>query len=395
VKALLQAISRRCSLPLGLQILRFRLLNLVTALAAVAFAASLMLTQWGFRDALFSSSVAIQKLFQADVILISWHSVSTLTWMSTFPDAYLSALRADRRIADTTTVRIGYMRWTLEGQHTARLSTALGVEPGHADFFTPSLARAASLLQMPGRLLFDRLSRPEYGDVERLLQAGQPVQAYLEEQRVRVVGVLDIGASFGADATTIMSRESFETILPGLNNGEVEIGLIRLQPGTDRSAFLRDQQQRLPADVRLLSPEQFVRFEQDFWDRSKPIGFIFFFGVLMGMVIGGSIIFLVLNTIILLHIDDFATLMAIGYSRWRLQLVIFNQAIILSLLGYPLGLAISEAIYALTRLTTRLPMQMTFGRAITVFLLTVALCAVSGILSLRRLNETSPADAFS
>ncbi len=395
MSSFLEALSRRNTLPLGLQILRFRLLNLVTALAAVAFASSLMLTQWGFRDALFSSSVAIQKLFQADVVMISRRSVSTLTWMSTFPDAYLDALHADSRVADSTAVRLAYMRWTLDGQHTARLSTAIGVEPSRTAFFSPPLARAAPLLQLPGRLLFDRLSRPEYGDVEAQLRSGDAVVTYLEDQRVRVAGVIDIGASFGADATTIMSRESFETILPGLNNGEVEIGLIRLVPGSAASAFIASQGQRLAADVRLLTPAEFVRFEQDFWDRSKPIGFIFLFGVLMGMVIGSSIIFLVLNTIILLHVDDFATLMALGYSRWRLQLVIFNQAIMLSLLGYPLGLGIAEGIYALTRLTTNLPMQMTPTRALVVFALSVGLCALSGILSLQRLNETSPADAFS
>jgi len=391
----LQSLRRQLTLPLGFQILRFRLLNLITALAAVAFAAALILTQWGFRDALFSSSVAIQRLFQADVVLISRQSVSTLTWMSTFPDAYLENLHADPRVIGTTSVRTGYMRWTLEGQQSARLTTAIGVEPGQTAFFSEPLARTAPLLQVPGRLLFDRLSRPEYGDVEGRLRAGGPVVAHLEDQRVRVAAVLDIGASFGADATAVMSRESFETILPGLNNGEVEIGLIQLAPGSDVAAFILSQEQRIPPDVRLLTPAQFVRFEQDFWDRSKPIGFIFLFGVLMGMVIGTSIIFLVLNTIILLHIDDFATLMALGYSRWRLQLVIFNQAIILSLLGYPLGLAISQAIYTLTRLTTNLPMVMTPTRVIIVFLLSVGLCALSGILSLMRLNETSPADAFS
>lgn len=382
------------TLPLAIHVLRFRPLNLLTALFSVAFATAMILCQWGFRDALFSSSVAIQRLFEADVVMISRGSVSTLTWMSTFPQSKLDYLRGDPRVAGTAEARIAYMRWSLNGDPTSRLLTAVGVNTTKPELYRPDLSAHLNLLATPGRILFDRKSRPEYGDVESLIQSGSSPMAALETSLVKVAGLIDIGASFGADATAVMSRETMETILPGLNSGEIEIGLIKLKNPKDRDVFIQTTNNQLPEEVKLLSPEQFVSMEQEFWDRSKPIGFIFFFGVAMSLFIGSAILFLVLNTIILLHSGDFATLMALGYTRSRLQWSILNQSMILCVVGFPLGFLISEVVYVVTRMVTNLPVITDPLRSAIVFGFILLSSATSGLLTLRRLNETNPSDAF-
>ncbi len=392
---LLQRLAqRRSSLPLAISILRFRPLNLITALLSIAFAAAMILCQWGFRDALFSSSAAIQKLFNADVVLISRSSVSTLTWMSTFPEAYLTALQGNPRVSNTAEARIAYMRWSFNGDPSARLLTAIGINPQRSTLYAHPLARHCQLLRTPGRILFDRKSRPEYGNVKAAINSGTTTQAILERSRVTVAGLIHIGASFGADATAVMSRETLEDILPGMNSGEIEIGLIKLKDPTQQTAFIRETSRTLPSDVQLLTPSAFIQMEQNFWDRSKPIGFIFLFGVGMSLFIGSAILFLVLNTIVLLHNDDFATLMALGYTRARLQRSIFNQSLLLTLAGYPIGYLIAEVIYAITRLATNLPMAMDTQRIGIVFIFILGASCSSGLLTMRRLNETSPADAF-
>jgi putative ABC transport system permease protein len=168
-------------------------------------------------------------------------------------------------------------------------------------------------------------------------------------------------------------------ILPGMNSGEIEIGLIQLRDPTQLIHFLQDARRSLPSDAQLLTPTEFAHMEQTFWDQSKPIGFIFLFGVGMSLFIGSAILFLVLNTIILLHNDDFATLMALGYTRSRLQRSIFHQ---------------SEVVYAVTRMATNLPMAMDSQRIGIVFLFILSSSGASGLLTMRRLQETSPADAF-
>lgn len=394
LQALLRGLPIGNSLPLSVHVLRFRPLNLLTALFSVAFATAMILCQWGFRDALFDSSVAIQRLFQADVVMISRGSVSTLTWMSTFPQSQLDGVRGDPRVETTAEARIAYARWSRSGDPTARLLTAVGVNPNQPSLLREDLASHLDLLATPGQILFDRRARPEYGDIRSLIQAKDMPLAMLENNRVRIAGLIDIGASFGADATAVMSRETLETILPSMNSGEVEIGLIKLKDPQQRDAFMRSVSGSLPSGLLLLSPDQFARMEQEFWDRSKPIGFIFLFGVTMSLFIGSAILFLVLNTIILLHSGDFATLMALGYNRTRLQWSVFNQSLLLSIFGYPLGFALAEVVYAVTRRFTNLPVSTDLQRSLIVFLFILLTSSASGLLTLQRLNETHPSDAF-
>jgi putative ABC transport system permease protein len=394
LKALLRGLPIGNSLPLSVYVLRFRPLNLLTALFSVAFATAMILCQWGFRDALFESSVAIQRLFKADVVMIHSASVSTLTWMTTFPRAQLDELRGDPRVTHTAEARITYMRWSRSGDPTARLLTAVGVNPNEPALLRGDLASHLDLLAIPGQILFDRRARPEYGDIGSLIQAKDIPLAMLENSRVSIAGTIDIGASFGADATAVMGRETLETIMPSMNSGEVEIGLIKLKDPQQREAFVRSVSSSLPPGIRLLTPEKFAQMEQEFWDRSKPIGFIFLFGVTMSLFIGGAILFLVLNTIILIHSGDFATLMALGYSRARLQWSVFNQSLLLSLCGYPLGFALAEVLYGVTRRFTNLPVSTDLERSMIVFLFILLTSSTSGLLTLQRLNETHPSDAF-
>jgi ABC-type lipoprotein release transport system permease subunit len=86
--------------------------------------------------------------------------------------------------------------------------------------------------------------------------------------------------------------------------------------------------------------------------------------------------------------------MALGYSRARLQWSVFNQSLLLSLCGYPLGFALAEVVYAVTRRFTNLPVSTDLERSMIVFLFILLTSSTSGLLTLQRLNETHPSDAF-
>ena len=64
------------------------------ALAGIAFAGLLMFMQLGFRDGLFDASVTIHKLFDADLVMISPRSISSVG-MAGFPRRRLVQAMAD------------------------------------------------------------------------------------------------------------------------------------------------------------------------------------------------------------------------------------------------------------------------------------------------------------
>jgi putative ABC transport system permease protein len=73
---------------------------------------------------------------------------------------------------------------------------------------------------------------------------------------------------------------------------------------------------------------------------------------------------------------------------------VLQQAAILAVLGFLPGLAVSWALYAQAAQATRLPLHLTTDRVIAVFLLTLVMCALSGLLALRKVRRLDPADVF-
>ena len=71
-------------IPLAWLLLTRQPLRLMVAIAGISFAGILMFMQLGFRDGLFDTSVTIHKLLDADIVLISPRSKSSIS-MSGFP----------------------------------------------------------------------------------------------------------------------------------------------------------------------------------------------------------------------------------------------------------------------------------------------------------------------
>ena len=71
-----------------------------------------------------------------------------------------------------------------------------------------------------------------------------------------------------------------------------------------------------------------------------------------------------------------------------------QQAAILAILGYLPGVAIAHWLYGKAAAATNLPLYITQERALTVFLMTLAMCAVSGLLAVRKVRRLDPADVF-
>jgi putative ABC transport system permease protein len=110
--------------------------------------------------------------------------------------------------------------------------------------------------------------------------------------------------------------------------------------------------------------------------------------------VGAIILYQILYTDVNEHLPEFATLKAIGYANTHLFLVVLFQAIILALLAYPMAWAIATGAYAVTHRATHLPIAMTWERTLFIFLLTVAMCGISGALAMQRLRSADPAEVF-
>ena len=380
-------------IPLSWMLLTRQPVRLLVALAGISFAGILMFMQLGFRDGLFDASVTVHRLFDADLVLISPRSASSVR-MAGFPRRRLIQTLADPSVDGVTPVHWGLMLWRNPETRRNRAILALGFNPDDPFFLDPGLAEQTGVLKQKGRILFDQLSRPEFGPIADWYNNGKVVETEISGNRVRVEGLVSLGTSFGADGNLLTSTETFLDLMPQKSPGGIEVGLIRLKPGTNPELAVERLQQRLPDDVTVLTKQGFIDFEQNYWKSSTSIGFIFTLGAAMGFVVGCVIVYQVLSTDVSDHMREYATFKAMGYSHRFFLGIVLEEALILGILGFVPGILVGTTILKGMAMATTLPLQMTFGMAVSVFIGTVIACALSGAIATRRLVGADPADLF-
>ncbi|MGZ8224543.1 MAG: FtsX-like permease family protein, partial [Methylobacter sp.] len=150
----------------------------------------------------------------------------------------------------------------------------------------------------------------------------------------------------------------------------------------------------LNENISLLTYEELLSFEQQYWDNMTPIGFIFGFGTIMGLVVGLVIVYQILFTDITNHLNEFATLKAMGYKNNYFIRVVFASAFFLAILGFIPGYVLSIGLYRLAESAIFMPMPMPMIKVFSIFMYILLMCAIAGILAIRKLKAANPADMF-
>ena len=380
-------------LPLGWLQLKHKPLRLIVALSGIAFAVLLIMMQLGFRSALFESAVRFHERFEYDIALFSPDSVFIVR-PQPFSIRRLYQSLGFEGVEDVTPVYIFPSVWKNPWNNQRRSIQTIGFNPDEPVLKTPGFLAAKSLLRQQDAVIFDRGSRPEFGPVGQTFDSGQAVVTEINDREIEVVGLFRMGTSFGIDGTVITSDDNWLRLFPDRSRNEIQLGLIRLQDGTDSGRIRDELAEYLPDDVLVMTKQQFVQREKDYWNGATPIGYIFAFGAIMGFVVGAIIVYQILFADVSEHLNEYATLRAMGYKNRFVSGIVLQQAVILAVLGYLPGVAIVYWLYGKAAAATSLPLYITQERAITVFLMTLAMCAISGLLAVRKVRRLDPADVF-
>ena len=368
--------------------------RLLAAIAGIVFAVVLIMVKLGFQAALYQSATLHYDHMTADIVLLSPQYEAIMYNNSGFPAQRLNQAYAVDGVASTLAVYGSFVAWKNPWTHKERTMYMFGFKPVPGFFDLGDIKDPGPLLRTGDSVLFDELSRKEYGDVPSVFRSGQRVVTEIMGHRVEVTGLFSAGTSFGIDGAVILSDANFFRLLPGRSPDVVNFGLIKLKPGYDADRVRAQLAKVLPNDVRVLTHSQLDAAEREFWSSNTPIGFIFALGVGLGLVVGIIVVYQILYTDVTDHLQEYATLKAIGYKDSFLFTIIIYESVILSVFGYIPGFFISLLIYRIATNATFLPLQMTLQRGILVYLLTIGMCVLSGALALRRLRKADPAEIF-
>lgn len=409
------------SIPLAWLQLKREKVRLLVALAGIGFAVILMFLQLGFQDALFESAITLHRNIEGDIFLISPQSTSLIA-MKSFPERRLYQSLGFAGVKSISPIYIGFGIWKnpfWQGPPAPQTRSILviGTNPGDDIFAVPGVPENRSKIRLTDVVLFDSASRLEFGPVSEKFKALSPsdpaIRTEVESRRIEIGGLFRLGASFGADGNLITSDLNFQRIFPSRDPSLIDVGVIKLEPGANLEATL-ERFKNLPGerrvdpnkkpeetkedfivgDVRVMSKAAFVAFEQNYWKDSTAIGFIFTLGAAIGFVVGTVIVYQILYTDVADHLAEYATLKAMGYKNRYLLSVVFQEALILSVMGYIPGYILCVGLYNLTRNATSLPLAMTLSRGILVLCLTILMCVISGAIAVRKVQQADPADIF-
>jgi putative ABC transport system permease protein len=215
--------------------------------------------------------------------------------------------------------------------------------------------------------------------------------AQVGASRVRVTGLTEGIRSFTVTPYifTTLNRARSLLDMPADN---ITYVVAKLEPGAEVEAVRNAIRSKTP-DSEVLTKAEFRSRSLGHWLFATGAGVALLGGAVLGLVVGTVIVAQTLYSSTKDHLNEFATLRALGSSSGYIHRVILAQAALSAVLGYVLGMAIALVIVTLSE-HTALPIVMTPGLAALLLGLTVAMCAISAVAAIGKVMRIDPAMVF-
>ena len=396
------------------------------ALAGIGFALVVMFMQLGFQQAAERTATIVLGQLDFDILIVS-KSYLYLAAPGTFPMARIHTAESVSGVRNVVPVyvRLGLWQslsqkpppsegwgWLTRWGHRAekekwkrRAILVLATDRSSSMFKNgiPGLrqrgpGRLPAVLDEQGSLLIDRRSRPEFGPTDL------NTRVELNNQVFQIAGEFEMGTGFASDGAVLMNHHNFARAFGGDALEFPTLGLVKVADARRMGEVLdrlrevlpvSDQAEGAQSDVQVLSRDELVGQETNFWVSEKAIGILFTMGVLISFIVGFVVFYQVFSSDIADHLSEYAMLKAIGYSDGQVGAIVVRQAVLLGLLGYAGALVVAWGLYWIVEATTRMPMSLWNGRVLGVPLaLGLVISSGSALVSIRKVRSKNPADLF-
>lgn len=379
-------------LPIGWLQLTHNRTRFAAALAGVAFANVLVFVQLGIMNSMGAATLRPYDFFQAD-IMISAGDASTLTDGGNVARQWLLQALGDPDVAAGMGLFIANVPWD-RGEKDISLTT-FGVDPIKTEFLSTEIGGDLNLLQVRDAAILDRLARGLAKDEAASIRPQTPLSFETQGRTITAYATFSGGGGFGGDGYMLVSDQTFLSLFPTRSSSAPDHILLSLRPSAQTDAVIA-RLKTLISDpsLRIRSYQDAAQEDLRYQQTKRPTGIIFGFGVLIGVLVGIVIVYQVLSTDVADHLREYATFKAMGYGPRFFLGIVFEEAVVLGIMGFIPGLVVGTTILTLMGKITTLPLGMTPSMAATVFLGTIIFSALSGAIATRRLDAADPADLF-
>ena len=384
-------------LPLAWLQLKRQPVRYLVAVTGIGFAALLMFMQLGFQSGLLRSATTFYQALETDLILINPATVNSGSYQQ-FPQSLLYRALGIEGVSKTIPLYVTNINAQQLGGVKPTSLRVIGFDPNEKVLDVPAINNQRDLLKTPNFVLFDELGLSiKTGPVAKKVSKDGPLELILSNysRSFRVMGLFKLGSTFVADSNLIASQATaLDLAFPQVSVGEISLGLIRLDPSADIKRVQTYLKSLYGDQLQVLTKKELITQERNYWNNVSSFGVIFGFGTIMGLLVGGVVVYQVLYTDVSDHLKEYATLKAMGFSNKFVLMVVIQESILLAVSAFIPATLLSAALYAGLTAVSGIRLEMTADKTLLVGSLTMGLCAVASAIAIRKLQDADPASVF-
>ncbi len=379
-------------LPIGWLQLTHSRTRFAAALAGVAFANVLVFVQLGIMNSMATATMKPYEFFNAD-IMISASDANSMTEGGNVARQWMFQALGDKDVIAGAGLFIANVNWA---RPTKTLGlTTYGIDPTLPEFLSDKMARKAGILQLPNAGILDMFSRGLPREEAASIRPQTPTSFEVSGTTLTLYDTFEGGGGFGGDGYMMVSDQTFITLFPARSSAAPDHILLQVASGADPDVVARRLSDLITdKSLRVRSFAKAAADDLSYQQTKRPTGIIFGFGVIIGILVGIVIVYQVLSTDVADHLSEYATFKAMGYPERFFLGIVFEEALILAILGFVPGIIVGSGLLAGMKVATSLPLAMTMEMAFMVFVGTLLACSLSGAIATRRLVSADPADLF-
>src|SRR6266850_2987744 len=267
-----------------------------------------------------------------------------------------------------------------------QLVTLIGADSGVGSRFPIPVVSSSSTAIEPDALLIDQSSR-------RILNASGelPLQVEINKRRANVVGETSGFSSF-LGTPYVFTSYADGARYTGLDSDETMFILVRLEPRAQIEEVLQSLKNRFPT-TDVWTRKEFSQKAQLYWTSQTGAGGAILTAAFLGFFIGLAVVSQAVYATTMEHIEEFATLKALGASHGFVMRVIVSQAVACGIAGYLLGVVVSAPV--IHQVGSAIPWLVTPSwLPLAILPLALSICILASIISVRAALAVEPARVF-
>ena len=285
-------------------------------------------------------------------------------------------------VAEVAPLVIGYAQWRLPSGTTTPVFIVGSELQGFGLRPWSLVGGRVDDLSVPGAVAIDQYY------FERLGVSETGASAEIRDQKVQLMAVTK-GIRAFTTTPYVFANVDRARLYTGMLPNKASYFLVRVSPGSEVGKVGRQLQESLP-DVEVLTAAEFRSRSRNFWLFGTGAGAALFAGAVLGFIVGTVIVAQTLYSSTKDHLNEFATLRAIGSSGAYIYMVIIWQALLSAIIGFCGAASISAIVVKITA-DTALPIVVTPAMSFALFLLTVVMCVASAIAAIVQVMRIDPA----